>query len=87
MTGLETTLTKKGQVTIPRAVRARLGLKPKDKVAFEVDGNEVKIRRAASKVLAGYGTVKPRKKPEDFRALREEFETQVAQEVVEETSD
>jgi AbrB family looped-hinge helix DNA binding protein len=83
---METTLTKKGQVTIPHSVRARLGLKPKDKVAFEVDGDAVRIRRARSKVLAGYGTIKPRTKPEDFRRLRDEFESSVAQEVIEETA-
>jgi AbrB family looped-hinge helix DNA binding protein len=85
MQELETTVTEKGQVTIPRSVRARLGIKPKDKVAFEVEGDAVRIRRAPSRVLAGYGAVKPRRKPEDLRALREEFESNVAEEVIEET--
>jgi len=31
-----TTLTSKGQVTIPKPVRDRLGVKPGDEVAFEL---------------------------------------------------
>ena len=84
MPEVETTLTQKGQVTIPREIRVRLGLKPRDRVAFEVEGDAVKIRRAAGKALAGYGSVKPRKKPEDFRTLREEFERGVGEEVAQE---
>ncbi len=34
----ESRLTQKGQVTIPAEIRARLGLKPRDRVRFEVEG-------------------------------------------------
>jgi AbrB family looped-hinge helix DNA binding protein len=38
------TLTRKGQTTIPRAVRERLGLKPGDQIAFMFVGdNEVRL--------------------------------------------
>jgi AbrB family looped-hinge helix DNA binding protein len=33
------TLTSKGQVTIPKKIRDKLGLKPGDKIDFEVDEN------------------------------------------------
>ena len=51
-----TTLTSKGQVTVPRVIRERLGLKSGDKMAFSTlsDGTVVmrpKIRRLAD--LAG----------------------------------
>ena len=36
MRELEGTLTRKGQVTIPAAIRSRLGLKPRDKVPLYV---------------------------------------------------
>lgn len=84
MRELETTLTQKGQVTIPLELRRAIGLKPRDKVRFELEGEVVKIRRAPSKILAGYGAVTPRKKPEDFRELRDEFEKGVAEEVLSE---
>jgi AbrB family looped-hinge helix DNA binding protein len=40
------TLTTKGQVTIPLAIRQKLGLLPGTRVAFDVVGNSVRIRRA-----------------------------------------
>jgi AbrB family looped-hinge helix DNA binding protein len=80
-----TTLTTKGQVTIPAEIRARLGLKPHDKLVFEVDGDTAKLRKVESTIESMYGSVKPRKRPEDFRKLREGFEQGVADEVMSET--
>lgn len=85
MRRLETTLTRKGQVTIPVEVRRAIGLKPREKVRFEVEGDVIKMKRAPSKVLAGYGAVAPRKRPEDFQETRKEFEKAVAEEAVAET--
>lgn len=81
---LETRLTQKGQVTIPAEIRAKLGLKPRDTVRFEVEGMEVKLKPVRSRLLDGYGAVNPRAKPEDWRAVREEMEQAVAQEVASE---
>jgi AbrB family looped-hinge helix DNA binding protein len=55
----EATMTVKGQVTVPREIRNRLGLKSGDKVAFTLlsDGTVVvrpKTRRLAD--LAGFLT-------------------------------
>ena len=61
----ETKLTRKGQITIPAEIRARLGLKPKDVVRFEIEGDEVKLKPATSQLLAGFGAVSPRQKPKD----------------------
>ena len=47
-----TTVTQKGQVTIPGELRRVLGLKPKDKVAFELVAGEVRLRPIKSAVLA-----------------------------------
>jgi antitoxin PrlF len=84
MREFETTITEKGQVTIPQEIRRLIGLRPRDKVRFEVEGDVVKIRRASSRLLQGYGAVTPRNKPEDFQEVREEFEKGVAKEVVSE---
>lgn len=81
MKELETRLTQKGQVTIPAEIRARLGLKPKDFVRFELVGNEVKLKPASSTLLAGYGAVAPRKKPENWQQVRSEMEQAIAEEV------
>lgn len=81
MRALETSLTQKGQVTIPVEIRSRLGLKPKDKVVFELEGEVVKLRPAVSRVAAGYGAVTPRRQPEDWRKVREAIEEAMAEEV------
>ena len=77
---LETTVTQKGQVTIPAEIRSRLGLKARDKVRFEIEGDAVRLRATPSKVLRWYGAVTAKKRPEDFQEVREEFETGVAEE-------
>ena len=78
MNSLESTMTQKGQVTIPAAIRARLGLKPRDRVRFEVAGDVVTIQRAESKLLAGFGAIRPRNRPEDWNAIEEETERLMA---------
>ena len=42
-------LTSKGQVTIPLAIRRRLGLLPMSEVEFDVVGDSVRIRKARGK--------------------------------------
>lgn len=81
MKDLETTMTQKGQVTIPAAIRARLGLRAKDRVRFEVEGDEVKIRPAASKLLAGFGAVAPYQRPEDWHEVEEAVQQLMAADV------
>jgi AbrB family looped-hinge helix DNA binding protein len=41
------TLTTKGQVTIPLAIRQTLGLQAGTRVVFDVVGDSVRIRKAA----------------------------------------
>jgi antitoxin PrlF len=76
---VDTAVTQKGQVTIPAEVRKKLGLKPGDKVRFEMKGDLVTIKPAPSKVLKWYGAITPMKRPEDFKKAREDFEETVAQ--------
>lgn len=40
-------ITSKGQVTIPMEIREKLGLLPETEVEFELDGDSVRIRKAA----------------------------------------
>lgn len=38
------TLTSKGQLTVPREVRERLGLKAGDRLLFDIEGDTVRLR-------------------------------------------
>jgi antitoxin PrlF len=39
------TISSKGQVTIPKALRDRLGIQPGDRVEFWVDRGSMRVRR------------------------------------------
>ena len=78
MTEYITTVTQKGQVTIPGELRKALRIEPKDKVAFELVDGEVRLHPVQSPVLASYGAVKPKRRPEDFQRIRMETEEEAA---------
>ncbi len=65
------TMTSKGQVTIPVAIRRMLKLEPNATVAFEVKGDEVRIKPARLSLEAIYGAVKPLTTPEDFERIEQ----------------
>lgn len=46
-------VTSKGQVTIPRDVRQRLGIFPQTEVEFVVEGNTVVLRTVAGETSRG----------------------------------
>ena len=77
-------VTQKGQVTIPGPFRKALNIQPKDLVAFELVDGEVRLRPIKSALLAGFGSVKPLSRPEDFRKLRQGIEEEIAEEVMKE---
>lgn|ERR1700694_5192062 len=74
------TISSKGQVTIPKEVRDALGLKPLDRVTFEVRDGHAVVQRAQSFLDLG-GSVKPRNRPEDWKKVREEVRRVIAAEI------
>jgi len=78
-TTVESTLTTKGQITIPKRIREFLHINPKDKIAFEIEHDEVKIKHALS-VESTFGIVKPTYRPENFKKIRESVEKAIAEE-------
>lgn len=79
-----TTVTQKGQVTIPASIRKALGLKPHDKVSFRLEDHAVRVEPAKSSVIAGYGAVKLRGGLKDVKRLRQETEGWVAEQALKE---
>ena len=66
-----TTLTSKGQVTIPRDVRQHFGLKQGMALTFEIEGDHIALRPARAprqEQGSGFGLIKSRRKgvPADF---------------------
>jgi antitoxin PrlF len=45
----EATITSKGQVTIPKAVRERMGLRPGDRIRFVSDRHGYRMQKPAPK--------------------------------------
>lgn len=62
-----TRVTSKGQVTIPKAVRQRLGIGQGTRVAFHVSGERVELRVVAVTPIAesdtAFGILRSRRKP------------------------
>lgn len=54
-----TTMTSKGQVTIPKEVRDELGLKPKDKIRFSLEHGHVVLRKAYPSLAEVVGSLPP----------------------------
>ena len=66
------TVTSKGQVTIPVAVREQLGSAPQDKLISRItEGNKVEIEPLPMTLEEVYGSVPPLNRPEDFAAIKQ----------------
>ena len=72
------TITQRGQVTLPAAIRRRLGVGPRDRVLFELQGDTVVVR-AEPTLDDVFGAVPPLNPP---RTL-EEIDRIIEEEVVE----
>ena len=82
-----TTLTQRNQVTVPAEVRKLLGIKPRGKVAFLIEGDQVRLAPVKFTLESAYGSVKPRKTPEDFEQVIHQAMEEHAEEVVREMRD
>lgn len=51
-------ITTKGQITIPVRIRKALGLKAGGKVAFQIEGNAVKLVPVLDDITAAFGLLK-----------------------------
>jgi AbrB family looped-hinge helix DNA binding protein len=80
MIRVRTTVTRKGQVTVPVEIRRALGLKEGDKVEFTLEGKEVRLGPAGSIVERTRGIFRSDLPPLSARELREEAEQAIAEE-------
>lgn len=85
MKELLSVVTRKGQITLPVAIRRSLGIREGDKVALSLDESDqarVILRPVRSVAELTFGAVTPRKRPEDFQELRQRFEEGIAEEAM-----
>lgn len=78
MTETWAAVTKQGRVTLPVEIRRALGLNEGDRVAFVLEGDEVRIRRAGSVAEWTAGMLKGDESPETAERLREIAEQAIA---------
>jgi antitoxin PrlF len=80
-------VSPKGQITMPAEVRRRLGIKVRDEVAIEVEGDTVRIIPIRSRLLAHVGIAGSLAEPLDLdemtRIAADEHAEQVAREGIE----
>jgi AbrB family looped-hinge helix DNA binding protein len=65
-------VTEKGIVTIPLEVRRLLGVKPRGKVTFRVTGGKRVELRPTLSLAATFASVRPKRRPLDFKKMRDE---------------
>ena len=75
------TLSTKGQTTIPREIRKLLGLKENDRILYEVVNGEVAIKPAPS-VHELYGIFKPHIRPKGPPPTKAQMRAAVERDVV-----
>jgi antitoxin PrlF len=74
------TLTRKGQVTVPANIRRYLGLAPRDKVAFVIRDGHVEIAPTESVVARTAGILRSRGPAISTREEKESAEQAMAEE-------
>ena len=74
---LDSVITRKGQVTIPKPIRDQLGLEEGEKVMFISRGDEVLLKVLRGTVLDLKGSITPSARPEEFSHIRQTVKKRV----------
>ncbi|NKB23872.1 MAG: AbrB family transcriptional regulator [Kiritimatiellae bacterium] len=68
---ITSTITSKGQTTIPKPIREKMGLSNHDRIAYKFEKEKVIITPLKGVIFGIRGSVKSTRRPENFRAIRE----------------
>lgn len=83
--GLKTSrgsLTRKGQVTIPAAMRRQLKLREGDQVSFVLDEDEIRVAPAVSRIASLYGSLRSDRPSLTAEEMRDIADRAIAEEGV-----
>jgi AbrB family looped-hinge helix DNA binding protein len=77
-------VSTKGQITLPADIRHRLGIKPRDRVSLALEDGVVVVRPIASGLLAGYRSVPALRTPRSLREMTDIAAEEAAEEAARE---
>lgn len=77
------TISTKGQVTIPKPIRDHFDLGESDKLVFAVVGDNLIVKPIKHDFLEFGASVKPVSKPEDFGKIRQKVMKKVTKKIAE----
>lgn len=80
---LQSTVTSKGQTTIPKKIRELLDIKPNDKLFYIIEENKVILKPIKGDILELKGSLSSNKKSSDFNKIRKETFKKVSKKIVE----
>jgi antitoxin PrlF len=76
---MDTTVSSKGQITLPRFMRQALGLAPGSRVSVSLEGDELRLRPAAAGTARRLaGSLRRYARPGTARAVRAHVKREVA---------
>ncbi|MDP3724425.1 MAG: AbrB/MazE/SpoVT family DNA-binding domain-containing protein [bacterium] len=76
-------LSSKGQVTIPKHIRETLALQQSHRLLFTTTPTGMLVGLPLNRDFLSFGgSVRPKKKPEDFDAIRKAVQKRIAQETI-----
>lgn len=61
-------VSQKGQITLPAELRKQLDIEPRDIVVIEIEDGKIRIEKAESRLLSGFGVVP---KPDPSKSWKE----------------
>lgn len=71
-------VSPKGQITLPIEIRRRFGVKTRDRIVIEVEGDLVRLRPARSAVDETYQAIPPLQSARPWAELEAEVKAEVA---------
>ena len=75
----ESSISAKGQITLPVALRKKLAVKPKDKIVFRVVGDAVTLAASHSSLDRVYMSLPALKTPKSLAEMRKIYQQEHAQ--------
>ncbi|HLZ68626.1 MAG TPA: hypothetical protein VKV26_01835 [Dehalococcoidia bacterium] len=72
-------VTERGQVTVPAEVRRLLGTGPHGKIIFQIDGDQVRLKRPAFTLKTAFASVQPLGNEGDFKQIIREVKEERAE--------